>query len=204
MITKNIGQSYVLFHEHSRTKKLSPLLEGFDAEVETQIFNRNLDDVASNTDISRIPAHTVHPSSDCSYTNRIWDQQRERRREECSERSAENGAGLTASSNTVLVEDEQPRLAVESKVFAVVLEDVVAAESVLEKVHCSVDHCLKRVRCSGCAGATAESGEEDGRADSVLETVERAVPEETVKARKYYSAFWLLESTVRVCWARSF
>ena len=151
-----------MFTWKRKTQKPSPFLEGFNTEVECQILNRNLDHIGSNTNISSIPAHTIHPSSDRCHTNRIRNQQRERRREERSQRSAENGAGLTASPNTVLIKNEQSRLAVESKVFAVVLEDVVVAEPVLEKVHCSVDDCLKRVRRSCSASAAAESSQEHG------------------------------------------
>jgi len=134
------------------------LLNGLYVKVESQILNWDLNDVASNTNIGSIATHTVHTSSNCCHTNGTWNKQFERRREECSQRSTNNWRSLTASPYTELIHYKQTGLAIEREILTVVLENVVVAKSVLEKVHCPVDDWISCIRLRGCASPSADFG----------------------------------------------
>lgn len=129
------------------------LLVACPAQIHSQILHGHLDHISSNTNVSWIPAHTVHPGRCSSNTNWAWHQQRQRRRKHGCQWGTNNRSSLATSSDTLLVHYQETSFAIHCKVLTVVLKHVIIAKSILKKIHSAVDDRFRGVRC--CSGACA-------------------------------------------------
>jgi len=145
-------------------------------------LDRDLDHIPANADIRDVSADAVHAGGDKGEAAGAGGEETQRRRGHRAEGGRE-GCELAAAANAERGLDEQPRLAVDGEVLAVVLEEGVGAESPLvQEVAGAVDDDMAGVGGGQRAGPSTRLGEEEGGRDGVVEEVEAAAVQEAVEA----------------------
>ena len=144
-------------------------------EPSREILHFNFRHISSHTDISSVPTRTVHTNRRRRHPIDVRRHKPHRSRQNRSDRPTDNRNSLTALPHRhSSFENKQPRLAVDRKVLAVVLENVVAPEPVPKEVVGTVDSYLVRVGDGEGAGSSSGFGEEVSGVDGVLEAVQDA------------------------------
>lgn len=157
------------------------LLRSSRSGLRNECLDRDLDHIPANAHVRDIPAGAVHAGGDNGEAGGAGGEEAQRRRGDGAEGGGE-GCELAAAANAEGGFDEQPRLAVDGEVLAVVLEEGVGAEALVEEVAGAVDDDVAGVGGGQGAGPSARLGEEQGRRDGVVEEVEAAAVQEAVEA----------------------